>query len=237
MLEAAMLAGAPIEGIYVAPGASQSITASRLVAQALEQGLRVHELAAGVMERVADAVSPQPILAVVGQVDVALSDLATSGLLVVCVDVRDPGNVGAIIRSADAAGANGVVCCAGSGDIYNPKTVRASAGSIFNVPIVGGPSVRATLSELGERGVRRFATVMSGGTDYAAADLRGGVAIVLGNEARGLGEDTALELDERLTIPIEGGAESLNVAMAATVLCFEYARRRRAGALGPTMTP
>jgi TrmH family RNA methyltransferase len=189
------------------------------------------------MERVADAVSPQPILGVVGSVDIGLQTIATSGLIVVCVDVRDPGNVGAIIRSADAAGAAAVICCAGSGDIYNPKAVRASAGSIFNVPVVVAASGHDTLVELKKLGIRRFATVMSGGSDYATADFSGGVAIVLGNEAHGLSEASGDDFDEGLTIPIEGGAESLNVAMAATVLCFEYARRRRVGALGPTMTP
>ena len=237
MLEAALLAGAPLEGIYVAPDARDSLASAQVIERALADGVRVHELASGVMERVADAVSPQPILGVVGAIDVEVAELVTTGLLVVCVEVRDPGNVGAIIRSADAAGADGVICCAGSGDIYNPKTVRASAGSIFHVPIVVALGAHDTLVDLGTRGVRRFATVMSGGTDYAVADLSGGVAIVLGNEARGLDEETTDVVDEGLTIPIDGGAESLNVAMAATVLCFDYARRRRVGALGPTMTP
>lgn len=237
MLEAALGAGAPIEGIYVAPGATNSAGAARVVDAALASGIRVHELENGVMERVADAVSPQPILGVVAGVDVALQAIATTGLVVVCIEVRDPGNVGAIIRSADAAGASGVICCAGSGDIYNPKAVRASAGSIFNVPVVAAASGHETLVELKKMGIRRLATVMSGGTDYATADLSGGVAIVLGNEAHGLEAASGEDFDERLSIPIDGGAESLNVAMAATVLCFEYARRRRVGALGPTMTP
>jgi TrmH family RNA methyltransferase len=168
--------------------------------------------------------------------DVELESVAETSPLVVLVDVRDPGNVGTIIRSADAAGAAAVICCAGSGDLYNPKAVRSSAGSIFHIPVVVAPAAGETLDSLGAAGVRRLSTVMRGGEDYSSADLSGRVAIVLGNEASGLGSDLDLSLDGALTIPMEGRAESLNVAMTASVLCFEFARRRRAGSLGPTMT-
>lgn len=237
MLETALDAGASIEGLYVAPDAGRSPSCARVLERAIDVGIRIYELESGVMERVADAVTPQSILGVAGVLDVDLESVVAGGLLVVLVDVRDPGNVGAIIRSADAAGAAGLISCAGSGDVYNPKAVRASAGSIFNIPVVLADAAEMTLHLLGAMGVRRFAAVMRGGEDYAEADLSGPVAIVLGNEAKGLGDALAAELDGGLTIPIEGGAESLNVAMAATVLCFEYARRRRAGSLGPTMTP
>jgi TrmH family RNA methyltransferase len=236
VIEAALAAGASIEGLYAATDSEASSgSAARLVAMAHEHGIRVHELAAGVMERVADAVSPQPVLAVVAMLDVELATVVPYSPLIVCVDVRDPGNVGTIIRSADAAGAAAVVFCAGSGDPYNPKAVRSSAGSIFHLPIVVGPPAPETLAELGVAGVRRLSTVMHGGEDYSRADLSGQVAIVLGNEANGLGAELDSGLDGSLTIPIEGRAESLNVAMTASVLCFEFARRRRAGALGPTM--
>jgi TrmH family RNA methyltransferase len=236
VLEAAIAAGAPIEALYVAPDVGASDAAARVLADAHRRGIRVYELAAGVMERVADAVSPQPILGVVAMLDVDLASVVADSPLIVCVDVRDPGNVGTIIRSADAAGAAGVICCVGSGDLYNPKAVRSSAGSVFHIPVVLAPSAPETLAALGTAGVRRLSTVMQGGEDYSTADLSGRVAIVLGNEASGLGSDLDAGLDGALTIPIEGSAESLNVAMTAAVLCFEFARRRRAGALGPTMT-
>jgi TrmH family RNA methyltransferase len=236
VLEAAIAAGAPIEALYVAPDVEASDAAARVLGDAHRRGIRVYELAAGVMERVADAVSPQPILGVVAMLDVDLASVVADSPLIVCVDVRDPGNVGTIIRSADAAGAAGVICCAGSGDLYNPKAVRSSAGSVFHIPVVLAASASETLAALGTAGVRRLSTVMQGGEDYSTADLSGRVAIVLGNEASGLGSDLDAGLDGALTIPIEGSAESLNVAMTAAVLCFEFARRRRAGALGPTMT-
>jgi TrmH family RNA methyltransferase len=202
--------------------------------RAQRSGIRVYELAAGVMERVADAVTPQPVLAVIAMLDVDLKSVVETSPLIVLVEVRDPGNVGTIIRSADAAGAAGVICCAGSGDLYNPKAVRSSAGSIFHIPVVVAPPADESLAILGAGGVRRLATVMQGGEDYSLADLSGRVAIVLGNEASGLGPDLDRNLDGALTIPMAGRAESLNVAMTASVLCFEFARRRRAGSL--TMT-
>jgi TrmH family RNA methyltransferase len=236
VLEAALAAGAPIESIYVTPDVeTASGTAARVVELAQQRGIRVYELAAGVMERIADAVSPQPVLGVVAMLDVELQSVVGSSPLIVCVDVRDPGNVGTIIRSADAAGAGGVICCAGSGDLYNPKAVRSSAGSLFHVPVVVGPSASETLRVLGQAGVRRLATVMRGGEEYSTADLSGPVAILLGNEASGLDPELGAGLDGALTVPIEGSAESLNVAMTAAVLCFDFARRRRAGVLGPTM--
>jgi TrmH family RNA methyltransferase len=236
VLDAAVDSSALIEAIFVAPEVQGSSGAEEVVSKAHRNGIRIYELAPGVIERVADAVTPQPILGIVATLDVELAAVFDRSPLVVCVDVRDPGNVGAIIRSADAAGAGAVICCAGSGDIYNPKTVRASAGSLFHLPVVVAPGASETLQTLGAAGVRRLATVMRGGDDYGEADLSGRVAFVLGNEANGLSFELDGLLDAALTIPIEGDAESLNVAMAATVLCFEFARRRRAGLLGPTMT-
>jgi RNA methyltransferase, TrmH family len=236
VLEAAIASGAPVEAIFVAPDVESSATASGVLESAQRVGIRVYELAAGVMERVADAVTPQPLLGVIAMLDVELASVKESSPLIVLVDVRDPGNVGTIIRSADAAGSAAVICCAGSGDFYNPKAVRSSAGSIFQIPVVAAPPAFETLAALGAAGVRRLSTVMRGGDDYTSADLSGRVAIVLGNEASGLGSELEMSLDGALTIPIEGSAESLNVAMTAAVLCFEYARRRRAGSLGPTMT-
>ena len=108
---------------------------------------------------------------------------AGRGPIVVCVDVRDPGNLGTVLRSAEAAGAAGVICCAGTVDVYNPKCVRASAGSLFHVQVVSGGDPVEVLSALGDWGVHRMATRPSGGTPYFRADLTRPTAIVLGNEA------------------------------------------------------
>jgi len=231
VLSAALDAHAPVEALYYSPDAALSGAAAALVERARVSGVRVFALQRGVLERVADAVTPQPVVGVVGDVHrplgAVLESAAPGEPVVVCVDVRDPGNLGAIVRAADAAGAAGVVCCDTSADLYNPKCVRASAGSLFHVPVVLDLPAPDVLDALGRAGYVRAATVVRGGVDYATAPLGDRVAVVLGNEAHGLDATIASSLDAWLSIPMYGGAESLNVAMAATVVCFELARRRR----------
>jgi TrmH family RNA methyltransferase len=217
-----MAAGAPVEELFVAPDGDDEV-----VAQAVAVGARVHRLAEGVLERVAGTVTPQPIAAVVGRIDVALEELQGADFVVVCVDVRDPGNLGTVLRSAEAAGAGGVVCCDGSVDIYGPKTVRASAGSLFHVPIVAGGEPVEVLERMGVWGMRRLGTQAHGGEPYDRANLVAPFAMVLGNEAHGLPPELQGALDGAVTIPIAGRTQSLNVGMAAAVLCFEAARQRR----------
>ena len=227
VLSEALDAGAPVESVYVAAGSASDPVAQR----AFDAGVRVYELAPGVIERIADTVTPQPLMAVVAFVDRPLADLAGADLLVVAVDVRDPGNAGTVLRSAEAAGAGGLLFCDGSVDVYNPKTVRASAGSLFHVPVVAGGDAVQVLQEISSWGVRRLATSSVGGRDYADLDLTGPIAFVLGNEANGLPAEVDGLVDERVTIPMVGRSESLNVGMAAAVLCFEAARQRRHAAV------
>ncbi|HEX2851289.1 MAG TPA: RNA methyltransferase [Acidimicrobiales bacterium] len=235
VLKEALDAGVPIESVYVdaaSPEAAETRRAVALADVAFERGARVFELARGVMARVTDTVTPQPVVAVVPYVDVPLAGVRDASLLVVCVDVRDPGNAGTVLRSAEAAGAGGVVFASGSVDVYNPKTVRASAGSLFHVPVVTGGDAVEVLDEVGRWGVRRLATAVRDGVEYDALDLVSPFALVLGNEAHGLPDDLVSSVDDAVTIPMAGRTESLNVGMAAAVLCFEAARQRRHAAGG-----
>jgi len=232
LLLCALDAGAEIEAVFV--GASEDgLGPGPAVADALDRaqsaGIRVYSLGSGVVEKVADTVTPQPLLAVVRTPVATLDDLAEATFVVVCVDVRDPGNAGAVIRSADAAGADAVVCCAGTVDPFNPKTVRASAGSVLHLPVVAGGEPADVLDALKARGLRCLAAVAHGGTDYTAVDLRSPLALVLGNEGAGLPDTLGEKLDLGVTIPMAGRAESLNVSMAAAVLCFEVRRARSKG--------
>jgi len=222
LVSEALAAGAAVEGLYLAPGADDPV-----VPAAAERGIRVHHLGPGAMEAVADTVSPQPVAAVVAMVDVALGELAGATLVVVCVDLRDPGNAGTVLRSAEAAGARGVVCCDGSVDLFNPKTVRASAGALFHVPVVAGGRPVEVLEVMGRWGWQRLGTAAAGGVAHTGADLTRPTALVLGNEAHGLPPGVHDQLDGLVTIPMAGRSESLNVGMAAAVLCFEAARQRR----------
>jgi TrmH family RNA methyltransferase len=233
VLGVALDAGATVESVYVAPEMVHGDAVAALVERCVDAGARVFDLEEGVLPRVAGTVSPQAVLAVVPTTDITLEDLGALApdLLVVCVDVRDPGNAGAVLRAAEAAGAGGVVSCGTSVDLFNPKTVRASAGAIFHVPVVAGGPPEEVLEVVGRWGLRRLATVVRAGEDYTTVDLAAPVSIVVGNEAEGLAPGLEGCLDARVTIPMAGRTESLNVAMATAVICFEAARQRRAAAV------
>ena len=141
-------------------------------------------------------------------------------------EVADPGNAGTLLRSAEAAGCAGVVCCGGV-DPFGPKTVRASAGAVFLVPVVEVAPARHALASVGDAGIRRVGLAAHGGVPLDEVDLVGPVAFVLGSEAHGLPDGLAAALDEVVTIPMAGRSESLNVAMAGTLAVFEAARQRR----------
>ncbi|GAC1322506.1 MAG: hypothetical protein NVSMB16_16570 [Acidimicrobiales bacterium] len=133
-----------------------------------------------------------------------------------------------MLRSAEAAGSAGVICCDGTVDVYNPKCVRASAGALFHVPVVAGGAAVSVLEALGHRGWTRLGTAVGAGDAYTEVDLTRPVAFVLGNEANGLPEGLGAGLDGLVHVPMQGRTESLNVGMACAVLCFEAARQRRA---------
>ncbi len=218
----------PVEAVYVAPqGRVGSGGAGSVVARAYSSGARVFDLSPGVLERITDTVTPQPVLAVVAYAPSPLRSVEAASLVMVCADVRDPGNAGTMIRTAHAAGADAVICCDGTVDPTNPKTVRASAGSLFHLPVVTGGDAGDVLDRLKRWGLITVGAVVRGGTDYVAFDWRRRVALVFGNESSGLAPETTGLVDERVSIPLRGGAESLNVGSSAAVLCFEALRQRR----------
>lgn len=221
--------GARLDAIYLGSGSMRAF--APLVQRAAATGARVAELKEGVLEKVGTTRTPQPVLAVVSRRLASLDDLSSGGTLLVTVDVADPGNLGTILRSAEAAGVTGVVACGNSVDLFNPKVVRSSAGAIFGVTVVEQGDPMAALDELGRRGWRRLGTRATGGDAYEAVDLTGACALVVGNEAHGLGAELDARLEGTVTIPLCAPAESLNVAMAATVVCFEAARQRRAAGI------
>ena len=161
--------------------------------------------------------------------EVLQAPLANGGFVVVGVDLRDPGNAGTVIRSAESSGAVGVVLCEGCVEPTNPKTVRASAGALFHLPVISGPDPDETLQMLHVWGVRSWAASARLGEaqSYDLADLTGPCAIVIGNEAHGLPVEIEANATGLITIPMLGRTESLNVGMATAILCFEASRQRR----------
>lgn len=238
VVDAALDAGVPLELLLHEVGADAA-----LVERAQETGVEVHELEPGTLARVTDAVTPQPVVAVApwcdGTLDEVLAaarpDAGVARPVVVLLDVRDPGNAGTLLRTGEASGAAGVVVAGRSVDVFNPKCVRASAGALFHVPVALVPEPRAALDALRAAGLRTIATAASADLAYDRCDLTGPIALLLGNEAAGLPAEIQAEVDDVVGIPIEGRAESLNVAAAGAVLCFEAARQRRAG--GPNGGP
>lgn len=219
LVDEAIAAGA-VEAVYLAPGTPPP--------EGLDRDVSIRVLQRGVLERVADTVTPQPILAICRSVDVPLREVLDATFVVVCVDIQDPGNAGTILRSAEAAGAGAVLFTGSSVDPSNPKAVRASAGSLFHVGVVSGGTPDDVLAQLARRGLRCLGADARADAPVDDIDLTVPIALVLGNEAHGLPAEIDAALDGRVTIPMSGRSESLNVGMAAAVMCFEVARQRRA---------
>lgn len=208
--------------------ASATTTYADLRDRVRAAGLPWQPVTEAALESLAGAVTPQGIVTVCRNLDRPLAELLDGDLVVLCADVRDPGNAGTIIRTADAAGASGVVLAGNSVDAYNDKTVRATVGSLFHVPLALATDPAVALGELRDAGFRVLAADGAGEVDLFDADevLDGKVAWLFGNEAWGLPDELAALADHRVAIPILGRAESLNLATAAAVCLYETARRR-----------
>jgi RNA methyltransferase, TrmH family len=230
LLDEAFRAGAPIDTVFIEAAALTDHAAR--IKKADQDGTPVMVVADGVLARVSGTVTPQPVTTIIEMDHLGLDRLDLGGLTAVCAGIQDPGNAGTVVRSAAASGARAVIFCAGAVDLYNPKAVRASAGALFHVPVVSGVPVDAALEHLGDNGVRRLGTAVRGGHPHDQVDWRDPVALVLGSESHGLPADVSAGLDGQVTIPMQPAVESLNVAMAATVIFFEAARQRRAGTGG-----
>jgi TrmH family RNA methyltransferase len=182
------------------------------------------------MSGLSDAVTPAGIVALCRFVEDEVDlDPARSPLVAICADVRDPGNAGTVIRCADAAGASGVVLAGDSVDLYNPKTVRATVGSLFNVPITQERNASTVIAAARSAGYLVLAADGGGDVDLFAADdlLARPTAWLFGNEARGLPDELRAAADHVVSIPIFGGAESLNLSTAAALCLYASARVHR----------
>jgi TrmH family RNA methyltransferase len=223
-LEEALASSAPVvELFHVWDGAGKAV--ERVVATARERGIPCAPVTRQVLAALDSTETPQGVVAVCERLDVGLESIAP-GLVPVLVEVQDPGNLGTILRSADAAGAEGVVVTTGSVDLYNAKAVRASAGSMFHVPVVRDVSPNAAVRALRSAGARIVAASSAGRDSVHRSDLTGHVAILFGNEARGLPDEVMSQADTTVRVPIHERAESLNLSAAAAVVLFEAARQR-----------
>ena len=222
--------GATVEVFATEAGTAQH---TDLVHAAAESDVLWHVVTDDVVESIADTVQPQGVVARCRIPDASLDSLLASSptFLVVCADIRDPGNAGAVIRCADAAAAQGVVFVGDSVDPYNPKSVRATVGSVFHLPVVVERDIPATLSRLQSLGLQVLAADGGGeaGLFDDDLDLSLPTAWLMGNEAWGLPADTRALADRVVSVPIFGSAESLNHATAAAGCLYASARARRNG--------
>jgi TrmH family RNA methyltransferase len=220
-VQSAIDAGATVEAVFVEPDRHRE-----LAADLARRGIDVRPVATGVLGAVLSSRSPQPVAAVVTRPDTAeRAPGSGSGPLLVLAAVGDPGNVGTIVRSAVSAGAGPVLVGPETADPFGPKAIRASAGSVFQTTVAEVEDLEGAVGRLRDSGHPILGAAPRGGRPHHETDLTGSPVIVLGGETVGLPE--ALAVDDLVSIPQAGPAESLNVAMAATVLVFEAARQRR----------
>lgn len=181
--------------------------------------------------KMSDTKTPQGVLCVMQQYQYDLEKMlaAPAPLLVLLEGIQDPGNLGTIVRSAEGAGVSGIVMSADTVDIYNPKTIRSTMGSVYRMPFLYTERLEDTIRGLQKRNVAVYAAHLQGAKIYDSCDCKKGTAFLIGNEANGLRQETAECADAAVKIPMLGKVESLNAAVAASLLLYEAARQRRGG--------
>lgn len=224
-----MFMEAPIDRIrevYV----SESFFATKECKEKLEQ-TGFETVPEETFKKISDTITPQGIICVLKQMEHTFDEMLSADhpVIMVLEDLQDPGNVGTIIRTGEGAGISGVVLTKGSVDIYNPKTIRSTMGSVYRVPFIYVENLSDVIATLKNQGIRTYAAHLKGEAYYDEFDYikEKGTAFLIGNEGNGLREETAGLADTYLKIPMEGKVESLNAAIAASVLMYETLRQKR----------
>lgn len=227
-----------IRALYI----SESFAQSPECAEATAGVRQVETVTDEVFRAMSDTQTPQGILALVRQYHYSLDEVIRGGrteesasggnagkpaLVMVLERLQDPGNLGTIIRAGEGAGVTGILMDAATADIYNPKVIRSTMGSVLRVPFAYTENLQEALRELKKNGIRLYAAHLKGENAYDKEDYTGNAGFLIGNEANGLSDETAALADTYVRIPMKGRVESLNAAVAASVLMFEAARQRR----------
>lgn len=231
------------EGIRICEEIPRELIQTLYISESFQKHPRCNPIMSGVkhVEVVADNVfpalsdtrTPQGVLAVVQQLSYRLEDItdvagaSQARLLMVLEGLQDPGNLGTIVRAGEGAGVHGIIMDAQTADIYNPKVIRSTMGSVFRVPFVYVDNLPLVLEKMKENEICLYAAHLEGVKNYEEADYRGSTAFLIGNEGNGLSEETARMADTYIRIPMAGKVESLNAAVASSILMFEAARQRR----------
>ena len=243
LIEDAVRSGLAVEGLLVCDAGEKQLERILSVGRESESGIprsRVLRTTDKLFAGVAGTETPQGVAALLrppewdfqdvlrGKASADGAYLGEAPLVVVIAGVQDPGNVGTILRSAEAFGASGVIAARGTADPWSPKAMRASAGSALRVPLLRGTAIPVVLAQLKMAGVKIFAASAKPGTpESLSTSLQGPAAVFIGNEGAGLPPEVLKAADATISIPISGDVESLNAGVAASVILFEVARQRR----------
>ena len=189
------------------------------------QGVNFQTVSDSVFKKISDTVTPQGVLAVVAQKENTLDEILNNrrknkSCIVVLDRLQDPGNLGTILRTAEGAGVSGIVMSSDCADIYNPKVIRSTMGSIFRVPFAVVDDLPAAVERIREKGITTYAAHLQG-EDYNKGVFEKDIALLIGNEAAGLSKEVSEKADQWIKIPMEGKVESLNAAVAAAILMYE----------------
>lgn len=220
---------ASIREVYLSEGVLQRSETDTSLKEKLQR-TGYETVSSDIFQKMSDTSTPQGILCVVRRLEYTLDQLldAPAPLLVVLENLQDPGNLGTILRTGEGAGVTGVILGKETVDIYNPKTIRATMGSIFRVPFVCVEDLAETVAAIRSRGIKTYAAHLSGQSCYDSFYFQKGTAFLIGNEGNGLSPEITALADGLLRIPMEGKVESLNAAVATALLIYEAHRQRRA---------
>ena len=209
--------------VYVAESFYETGTAREKIQQC---GYEI--LSDELFKKVSDTQTPQGILCVMKQYHYELEDLfqKENPLFLILEDIQDPGNLGTMVRTAEGAGVDGIIMTKGTVDIYNPKTIRSTMGSVYRMPFIYTDDLLGVMKQLQEKEVKLYAAHLKGNQFYHQLDYKGATAFLIGNEGNGLKDETADAADVYMKIPMEGKVESLNAAVASVILMYEAARQR-----------
>lgn len=199
-----------------------------LINKIKESNIECYEVENNLIKEISDTENPQGIIAVLKMKENSLQELKEENNFIVFLDrIQDPGNMGTIIRSADALGVDGIIINKGCVDIYNPKVLRATMGSVFNIPIIYSEDGTKTLLEFKNKGTNIFVTSLDSAEYCYDTDFEKDNILVIGNEGNGVSQEILDLSDKNIKIPIKGKAESLNAAIASSIIMYEGLRQRR----------
>jgi len=228
LVKDALESNAPVKSIMVSDSFVSNAISEEILKEISGRNISIYKVSDNILKDISDTETPQGIVGVVAAPQQTIKDIHICGdsLFVLCDCVQDPGNLGTIIRTADAAGADGVILSKGCVDVYNPKVVRSTMGAIFHFPVIKVDNLTETILYLKQRNLSIVSGYLEAADYHFDIDMKKGTVIVIGNEANGISSEVISLSDYLIKIPIPGRAESLNAAIAAGILIYEAVRQR-----------